>query len=311
MSDAPAPTARASAEALVPDLLAFMAQAQPPAEATASDYFLEAEVLPDCPLIGKTIEEAGLRNLGHLFLTEIVRGEHLIAPVEPDRFVNAGDVLVFTGDVTRLDLLAQFPGLRAHAHHDDLPLDNLVEVVVAAGSSLARRTIREVDFRSHFDAAVVAVRRGAERLGGSIGQTRLEVGDALVLVTGQDFDKRNNLARNFVVVSRREVQKFVDPRKGWLFVPSNQLPWFVRSHYLNTQATPESVAKVAGHDRYAAACAGCHGATGEGKVAWISRRDCGAAAAGADPRHGADQGHAVDRHAYPAGPYRRTGAPGR
>lgn len=191
-------------------------KAQPPAEATASDYFLEAEVLPDCPLIGKTIEEAGLRNLGHLFLTEIVRGEHLIAPVEPDRFVNAGDILVFTGDVTRLDLLAQFPGLRAHGHHDDLPMDNLVEVVVAAGSSLARRTIREVDFRSHFDAAVVAVRRGAERLGGSIGQTRLEVGDALVLVTGQDFDKRNNLARNFVVVSRREVQKFVDPRKGWL-----------------------------------------------------------------------------------------------
>ena len=33
MSDAPAPTARASAEALVPDLLAFMAQAQPPIEA--------------------------------------------------------------------------------------------------------------------------------------------------------------------------------------------------------------------------------------------------------------------------------------
>ncbi|MBQ0943137.1 SLC13 family permease [Ideonella sp. 4Y16] len=191
-------------------------KAQLPAEDEASDYFLEAEVLPDCPLIGKTIEEAGLRNLGHLFLTEIVRGEYIIAPVEPDRFVNAGDILVFTGDVTRIDLLAQFPGLRPHGHHDDLPLANLVEVVVAAGSMLARRTIREVDFRSNFDAAVVAVRRGAERLGGSIGNTRLEVGDALVLVVGQDFDKRNNLGRNFVVVSRREVQKFVDPKKSWL-----------------------------------------------------------------------------------------------
>ena len=31
-------------------------KAQAPAEATASDYFLEAEVLPDCPLIGRTIE---------------------------------------------------------------------------------------------------------------------------------------------------------------------------------------------------------------------------------------------------------------
>ncbi len=191
-----------------------MLKAQPPAEDAVSDYFLEAQVQADCPFIGKTIEEAGLRNLGHLFLTEIVRGDYVIAPVEPDRFVNAGDLLVFTGDVTRVDLLAQFPGLKTHGHHDDMPLDNLVEVVVAAGSTLARRTIREVDFRSNFDAAVIAVRRGNERLGGSIGSTRLEVGDALVLVVGQDFEKRNNLTRNFVIVSQREVQKFVNPRKG-------------------------------------------------------------------------------------------------
>lgn len=190
-------------------------KAQPPVEESASDYFLEAEVLPDCPLIGKTIEEAGLRNLGHLFLAEIVRGDYVIAPVEPDRFVNVGDILVFTGDVTRVDLLARFVGLRIHSH-PDLGLDNLVEVVVAANSMLARRTIREVDFRSNFDAAVIAVRRGDQRLSGSMGNTRLEVGDSLVLVVGQDFEKRNNVSRNFVIVSKREVQKFVDPRKSWL-----------------------------------------------------------------------------------------------
>lgn len=190
-------------------------KAQAPADDTPSDYFLEAEVLPGSSLVGKTVEEAGLRSLGHLYLTEIVRGEHLIAPIEPDRFIQVGDLLLFTGDVTRVDLLAGFNGLRTHGHHDDLPLDNLVEVVIAAGSSLARRTIREVDFRAHFDAAVIAVRRGDARLAGSIGNTRLEVGDALVLAVGQDFDKRNNLGRNFVVVGRRQVQKFVNPRKGW------------------------------------------------------------------------------------------------
>lgn len=188
----------------------------PPSDETPSDYFLEAEVLPNSTLIGKTVEEAGLRNLGHLFLSEIVRGDHLIAPVEPDRFINPGDVLVFSGDVTRLDLLAQFPGLQTRGQHDGLPLDNLVEVVIAMNSTLARRTIREVDFRSQFDAAVVAVRRGSERLGGSIGNIRIEVGDTLVLVVGQDFEKRNNLDRNFVIVNKPEVQKFVDPRKAWI-----------------------------------------------------------------------------------------------
>jgi di/tricarboxylate transporter len=194
----------------------YILRDKPPAAAVAADYFVEASVKPGSRLIGRTVEENGLRNLGHLFLTEIVRGDHLIAPVDPDRFIAEGDVLVFSGDVTRLDLLAQFDGLQTLGHHDDLPLDNLVEVVVAMNSPLARQTIREVDFRSLFDAAVIAVRRGSERLGGSIGNVKLVVGDTLVLVVGQDFDKRNNVARNLVIVSRPEVQKFVDARKAWI-----------------------------------------------------------------------------------------------
>ena len=137
---------------------------RPPADDSARDYFVEASVKPDSLLIGRTVEANGLRNMGHLFLSEIVRGDRLIAPVEPDEVLAASDVLVFAGDVTRLDLLTRFDGLQTQGHHDDLPLDNLVEVVVTAQSALARRTVREVDFRSQFDAAVVAVRRGKERL---------------------------------------------------------------------------------------------------------------------------------------------------
>lgn len=195
-------------------LYPYLLKAHAPEREDAADYFVEAHVREGSPLVGKTVEEAGLRNLGHLFLTEIVRGDHVIAPIEPDRFIQAGDELVFTGDVTRIDLLARFPGLHTVGHDRDLPLDNLVEVVISAQSTLARQTLREVDFRAQFDAAVVAVRRGGERLGGSLGSIRLEVGDALVLVTGQDFQTRNNLSRNFIVVSERQVQKFIDPRKA-------------------------------------------------------------------------------------------------
>lgn len=188
--------------------------AQPPAQEATSDYFLEATVTAASPLAGATVESGGLRQLSHLFLTEIVREGRIIAPVQPDQPLQAGDVLVFTGDLTRLDLLLRFQGLETHGQHYQLPLDNLVEVVVAANSPLARRTIKEVDFRSQFDAAVIAVRRGSERLHGPIASVPLDVGDTLVLVVGKDFEKRNNLQRNFVIVSRREVQKFTDPRKG-------------------------------------------------------------------------------------------------
>ena len=194
----------------------YLLKDRPQAPESAADYFLEATVQPGSSLIGASVEAGGLRRLAHLFLSEIVREGRVIAPVEPDERLCAGDILVFAGDITRLDLLAQFDGLLTHAQQFQLPLDNLVEVVVAANSTLARRTIKEADFRSQFDAAVVAVRRGSDALCGPLAQQPLAVGDTLVLVVGKDFDKRNNLARNFVIVSRREVPKFVDARKGLL-----------------------------------------------------------------------------------------------
>ncbi len=198
--------------ALYPRLL----RQQPVVDDVASDFFLEAKVRADSSLVGRSVEQGGLRRLAHLFLTEIVRDGRVIAPVEPDRSIRGGDILVFTGDITRLDLLLQFDGLETRGQHYKLPLDNLVEVVVAADSPLARKTLKEVDFRARFDAAVIAVRRGSQRVKGAIANLPLEVGDTLVLVVGQDFDKRNNLARNFVVVGRRQVQKFTDARKGWV-----------------------------------------------------------------------------------------------
>lgn len=188
--------------------------AQPAVEEQSSDYFLEATVRPESSLVGRSIDAGGLRRLAHLFLAEIVRDGHVVAPVQPDEVVRAGDVLVFTGDLTRLDLLMRFDGLETRGQHYRLPQDNLVEVVIAANSPLARRTLRETDFRSRFDAAVIAIRRGSERLRGPIADLPLDVGDTLVLVVGSDFEKRNNLQRNFVIVTRHEVQKFTDPRKG-------------------------------------------------------------------------------------------------
>ncbi len=191
-------------------------KAAPPAVDEASDYFLEASVAAESTMVGRTVQDCGLRNLAHLFLAELVRDGRVHAPVAPDEVLQRGDLLVFSGDITRLDLLLQFDGLVTRGQHYALPLDNLVEVVVAANSTLTGRTIKEADFRSQFDAAVIAVRRGSQRLRGPLAHVPLAVGDTLVLVVGQDFDKRNNLQRNFVIVSRREVQKFTDPRKGLL-----------------------------------------------------------------------------------------------
>ena len=173
-------------------------------------YFVEGRVCPGSPLAGKSIAENGLRQLGRLFLVEVVRGGQLITPVAPSERLAEGDVLVFSGEVGAVQLLKHFPGLQLF---NELPqggnplVANLAEVYISHQSMLVGKTIREINFRTQFDAAVVAIRRGSERLGGSLGDITLRTGDSLVLATGADFRQHNNLARNFYLIDGIETEQ--------------------------------------------------------------------------------------------------------
>lgn len=165
-------------------------------------YFLEAQVLPGSPLVGRSIEANGLRSLDGLYLMEIVRGGRLLSPVGPEEVLQAQDWLIFTGEVTKVQALQAFAGLEVFggtAH--DLLTSNLVEVVLTYQSELVNSTLREVDFRTLFDAGVVGIRRGDRRLTGQLGHIELRVGDCLLLAVGSDFWQRKNLERNFHVLS--------------------------------------------------------------------------------------------------------------
>lgn len=167
----------------------------------AEHYFTELKLLPGTPLVGQTITEAGLRQLETLFLVELVRGEELISPVKPTERLQANDQLVFSGDISQVHLLEAIPGLELDRNVSNLLKQNLVEVVISPTSALINKSIKDTNFRSQFDAAVVAVKRGDQQLSGGLGVLVLRPGDVLVLAVGQDFQHRSNLARNFVVVN--------------------------------------------------------------------------------------------------------------
>jgi di/tricarboxylate transporter len=165
-----------------------------------AEYLIETRVADDSRLIGRTIQENGLRDLGDLFLVEIIRGGDLLSPVAPTQRVAAGDKLIFTGDITQVGLLERFHGLRLFASDEGLLRSNMTEVVVMPTASVAGQTIKEAGFRSRFDAAVVGLRRDGARLSGKLGTIRLKAGDSLMLAVGPDFAGRSNLRKNFLVV---------------------------------------------------------------------------------------------------------------
>ncbi|MFA0506620.1 SLC13 family permease [Vibrio sp. 10N.222.54.B12] len=176
------------------------------------DYIIDAVVSPQSDLIGKTVEQNGLRHLESLFLVEVLRNGHLISPVTPSEIIQANDRLLFSGDVKKVTVLTQFDGLSLFASNVGLPLDNLSEVVIRPESRLIGKTLKHAGFRALFDAAVVAIKRDGEALSGKLGEVELQAGDYLVLAVGEDYASRNNITRNFFLLSEVETDRCLD---GW------------------------------------------------------------------------------------------------
>ena len=179
-----------------------------------NEFLIEMVVDENSQLIGNTIAENGLRDLGDLFLVELVRAGRLLTPVTPDERLAAGDRLIFSGDVSRVGMLERFHGLRSFAIDEGLLGANLTEVILLPGSTILGRTIKECDFRSRFDAAVVGLRRDGERLSGRLGDIALRAGDSLMLAVGSDFLKRGNLSRNFLIIDNDVVSHRLPLKKS-------------------------------------------------------------------------------------------------
>ncbi len=177
-------------------------------KANARQYLVETQVKEHAQIVGKSVSEANLRNLRGLFLVKIIRGENEISPVNPDMKLQQKDILVFAGDTTTIaDLLHNNKDLEAV--ESDMVLasrasTHLVEGVVAYNSWLENKSIKASQFRSHYDAAVVAVLRGGEKLTGKIGSIVLKAGDVLLMIAGRDFDRTVQGKNDFYILSENK-----------------------------------------------------------------------------------------------------------
>ncbi len=185
------------------------------------EYFIEMTVQPRGPLTGKSIEAARLRSLTGVYLTDIERDSHHIGPVAPDEVLQDNDRLLFVGQTDAVSSVAAMPGL-APVDQEQLDRDSrrlanrLIEVVVSHTSPAIGRTIREFNFRSVYNASVIAVSRNGERVSGRLGDIRLQSGDTLVLLAQATFGKRWRDSQHFYLISRLDQLTPEAQGKGWL-----------------------------------------------------------------------------------------------
>jgi len=169
-------------------------------------YTLEMLVDVEGPLVGKTIEAAGLRHLPGCYLMEIDRDGAVMPAVSPREMLQGGDRLVFVGVVDSVVDLQRIRGLTpapnqvfklAERRSDRL----LVEAVVSNTCPLVGRNIRDGRFRNRYKAVVIAVARNGARLRGKVGDIVLRPGDTLLVEAGIGFLEGNRNNKDFFLVS--------------------------------------------------------------------------------------------------------------
>ena len=188
-------------------------------DASQREFLVEMLVDRTSPLIGKTVREAGMRQLPGLFLITIERQGQFLGAVRPIELLRAGDRLVFAGLAATVVDLRRFPGLSPapEAHYDPLAAERrrfLYEAVVSQRSPLLGRTIKDAGFRSYYDAAVIAVHRAGHRLAMKIGEVEVRAGDTLMLEAEKDFDRRWTDSPDFALISRVRAEPHPEPRKA-------------------------------------------------------------------------------------------------
>ena len=186
-------------------------------------YTVEVQVEDGGALVGRTIEDAGLRHLPGLYIAEIQRADGVIAAAKPNEILRSNDVLILVGALDSVVDLRKIRGLTTpddQARKLKVPAwkRTLVEAVVSPRCSLIGKTIREGRFRSHYNAAVVAVARGDKRFAGKLGDVRLEAGDVLLLEASPSFLHRRSESRDFFLVSAVEQGMVRRPERAWIAV---------------------------------------------------------------------------------------------
>ncbi|QDV15870.1 Sodium-dependent dicarboxylate transporter SdcS [Gimesia panareensis] len=185
------------------------------------EYTVEMVVEPGCPLIGKTIEQAGLRHLPGMYLMEIDRADDVIAAVSSNERLAANDQLVFVGVVESVIDLQKIPGLKPAT--DQLfklsgPRSErcLIEAVVSDSFRFLNMSIRTAKFRSNYNAAVIAVARNGQRINKKIGDIELQRGDTLLIEAHPSFIDQQRNSREFFLVS--QVEDSTPPRheRAWI-----------------------------------------------------------------------------------------------
>jgi di/tricarboxylate transporter len=185
----------------------------PVVEEKMDQDMFEVKVTMQSPMVGRTVAEAGLRDLGDAYLTHIRREGH-VRQATPRLVLEQGDIITFNGRLAARERLLKRPGLKrntpdpngtAPLRYRTLPL---YEAVIAESSDLVGQTLQEANFREEYQGVVLGIQREDQPVTSPVGATELQAGDLLIVEAPNEFEKRwsSGSREEFYLVAPRDGQ---------------------------------------------------------------------------------------------------------
>ncbi|NLX09241.1 MAG: SLC13 family permease [Chloroflexi bacterium] len=139
-------------------------------------------------LIGQTLSQAGIGERFGLTVVAIWHRNQTVFAPSPHQLIRSGDTLLIVGHEDRVHRLAE-QGLEIeHTHgatqngHISGQGVTLVEVMAAPHSQLENQTLKDIDFRKQYGFTAVALWREGESHRTDVGDFKLRMGDAFLMI---------------------------------------------------------------------------------------------------------------------------------
>ena len=151
------------------------------------EYLTEVIVLPDSPLVGKSVIESHLRKQFDIDVWEVLRDGQKLAHPLAEKILQADDILFVKANTRQLRQIKDIEGLdnvskvRLGGLERKSDRRELLEVVIGANSDLIGGTLQTTNFRHHYNCTVIAIRQRGQLIRERLGQIRLHFGDTLLL----------------------------------------------------------------------------------------------------------------------------------
>lgn len=176
-------------------------------ESETKEFLAEAEIGEDFEYCNHSVLDVTKHALKGIYIIEIIRDKRPLPEVNAYTYVEAGDRIIFSATLESIGDIKDVKGLTLRTGSeltlDDLQTDDteLIEAVVSHRSILVGKTLKSSQFKTRYQAGVIAIHRNNKRINSKVGDIVLKPGDTLLLLANESFLDVNRYSDDFYIVT--------------------------------------------------------------------------------------------------------------